>query len=115
MNDIFIKVYLDEDVNILIARLIRAKDFTSVTVSEVGRRGKADAEQLMYAVQNGYAILTHNRIDFEELAQEYYADNKPHHGIIIAVRRPVHEVAERLLNTLNDFTADEMKNQIIYI
>lgn len=115
MNDIFIKVYLDEDVNVLIAQLIRAKDFKSVTVNEVGRRGQSDAEQLKYAMQNGYAILTHNRIDFEELAQEYYADNKSHHGIIIAVRRPVHEVADRLLNTLNDFTADELINQIIYI
>lgn len=108
-------MYLDEDVNVLIAELIRAKDFKSLSVSEVGRRGKSDAEQLKYAAQNGYAILTHNRIDFEKLAQEYYADNKSHHGIIIAVRRPVHEVAERLFNTLNDFTADEMTNQIIYI
>lgn len=115
MNDIFIKIYLDEDVNVLIARLVRAKNFTSVAVSEVGRRGRSDAEQLSYAVQNGYTILTHNRLDFEKLVQEYYADNKSHYGIIIAVRRPVHEVAERLLNTLNDFTADEMINQIIYI
>lgn len=115
MSDIFIKVYLDEDVNVLIGELIRRKNFKSLTVSEAGRKGKSDAEQLDYAAQNGYAILTHNRIDFEELAQEYYADNKSHHGIIIAVRRPVHEVSERLLNTLNDFTADELINQIIYI
>ena len=115
MNDIFIKVYLDEDVNVLIAKIIRAQDFKSVAVSEVGRRGKSDAEQLNYAVQNGYAILTHNRIDFEKLAQEYYVSSKSHNGIIIALRRPVHEVAERLLNALNDFTADEMVNQIIYI
>ncbi len=115
MSNIFIRVYLDEDVNVLIAELVRAKDFKSATVSEVGRRGKSDPEQLNYATQNGYAILTHNRIDFEKLAQEYYTDGKSHHGIIIAVRRPVHEVAERLLNTLNDFTADEIINQIIYI
>ena len=70
MSDIFVKVYLDEDVSILIAELIRAKDFKSFTVSEAGRRGKSDAEQLKYATQNGYAILTHNRIDFEELAQD---------------------------------------------
>ena len=115
MNDIFIKVYLDEDVNVLIGELIRRKDFKSLTVSEAGRKGKSDAEQLDYAAQNGYAILTHNRVDFEELAQKYFANDQTHHGIIIAVRRPIHEVAERLLNTLNDFTADEMINQIIYI
>ena len=115
MSDIFIKVYLDEDVNVLIGELIRRKNFKSLTVSEAGRKGKSDAEQLNYATQNGYAILTHNRIDFEELAQEYFANDKTHHGIIVAVRRPIHEVAERLFDLLNDFTADEMINQIIYI
>ena len=78
MSDIFIKVYLDEDVNALIAKLIGAKDFKSLTVSEAGRKGESDVEQLDYAARNGYAILTHNRTDFEYLAQEYYAGNKSH-------------------------------------
>jgi hypothetical protein len=74
-----------------------------------------DAERLQYAAQNGFAILTHNRTDYEELARDYFANDKTHRGIIIAVRRPIHEIAERLLKILNDFMADEMKNQIIYI
>lgn len=115
MNDIFIKVYLDEDVNVLIAELVRLQKIKSLTVDEAGRKGKTDAEQLKYAAQNGYAILTHNRIDYEALARNYFEDDKTHRGIIIAVRRPIHEIAERLLKVLNDFTADEMTNQIIYI
>ncbi len=115
MSELFIKVFLDEDVNVLIAELVRLQKFESLTVSEAGRKGKTDAEQLEYATQNGYAILTHNRIDYEELAQDYFEDDKTHRGIIIAVRRPIHEVAQRLLKILNDFTADEMTNQIIYI
>ncbi len=54
-------------------------------------------------------------MDYEHLAQKYFANNQLHFGIIIAVRRPSREVTARLLNTLNNFTADEMKNQIIYI
>ena len=115
MNEIFLRVYLDEDVNVLIAELLRSKNFKSLAVSEAGRRGKSDAEQLDYATQSGYAILTHNRIDFEEPARDYFGSDKTHRGIIIAVRRPIHEVAERLFKVLNDFTADKMKNQIIYI
>lgn len=115
MSDLFIKIYLDEDVNILVAEHIRLQEFKALTVTEAGRKGKSDADQLDFATQNGYAILTHNRTDYEDLAQEYFANNQLHYGIIIAVRRPSQEVAARLLNTLNDFTADEMKNQIIYI
>ncbi|MBA4121234.1 MAG: DUF5615 family PIN-like protein [Acidobacteria bacterium] len=115
MSELFSKVYLDEDVNVLIAELVRLQKFKSLTASEVGRKGKTDAEQLEYAAQNGYAILTHNRIDYEELARDYFAKDKTHREIIIAVRRPIHEIAERLLKVLNDFTADEMTNQIIYI
>ncbi len=115
MSELFIKVYLDEDVNVLIAKLVRLQKFKSLTASKAGRKGKTDAEQLEYAAQNGFAILTHNRIDYEELARDYFANNKTHCGIIIAVRRPTHEIAERLLKVLNDFTSDEMKNQIIYI
>lgn len=115
MSEIFIKVYLDEDVNVLVAKFARRQHFSVLTVTEAARKGKSDAEQLEYATQNGYAILTHNRRDFEELAQDYFANEKIHGGIIIAVRRPSHQIAKLLLNILNDFTADEMTNQIIYI
>lgn len=115
MSELLIKVYLDEDVNVLIAELVRLQNFKSLTASEAGRKGKTDAEQLEYATRNGYAILTHNRTDYERLAQDYFANDKTHRGIIIAVRRPTHEIANRLFKVLNDFTADEMKNQIIYI
>lgn len=40
---------------------------------------------------------------------------KKHYGIIIAVRRPPAELANRLLIILNHITADEMINQIRYI
>lgn len=115
MSEIFISVYLDEDVNVLIAELVHLQGFHALTVTEVGRRGKSDAEQLKFATENGYAILTHNRKDFEKLAQKYFINNQTHSGIIISVRRPVHLIAEKLLEVLNDLTADEMKNQIIYI
>jgi hypothetical protein len=106
---------LDEDGNVLIAELIRLQNFKSLTANEAGRKGKTDDEQLEYAARNGFAILIHNRLDYERLAQDYFAYDKTHRGIIIAVRRPTQEIAGRLFKVLNDFTADEMSNQIIYI
>lgn len=115
MNELFISIYLDEDVNVLIAELVGLQNFRTLTVTKVGRKGKSDAEQLEFSTENGYTILTHNRRDYEELAQEYFINNQTHGGIIIAVRRPPHKIAEKLLEILDDFTADEMTNQIIYI
>lgn len=97
MNEIFIKVYLDEDVHVLVAGLVRRQNFISLTADEAGRKGKSDAEQLDFAARGGYAILTHNRNDYEELAETYFAEDKTHHGIIIAIRRPPRIIAERLL------------------
>jgi hypothetical protein len=98
-----------------VAKLIRAKDFQAFTADEVGCKGNADLQQLEYAVSRQSAVVTHNRLDFEELAQQYFAAGQTHYGIIVSVQRLPYEIAERLLSVLNDFTADEMKNQIIYI
>jgi len=115
VNDIFIKLYLDEDVDVLVAELIRSQGFHAITTSEVRRKGEDEPQQLEYAVSRQCAIVTHNRVDFEMLAQQYFADGLTHYGIVIAVQRLPHKITELLLNILNDFTADEMINQIIYI
>lgn len=115
MSQIFIGIFLDEDVNVLIAELVRSRGFSAISTSETGRKGKTDKEQLEFASKNKYTLLTHNRVDFENLAREYFENNTTHHGIIIAVRRSPQEIARRLLVILNDVPADEIINQIIYI
>ena len=115
MNKLFIEIYLDENVHVLIAKILRSHGFKAVMTHEVERKGTSDSEQLKYASENGYAILTLNRTDFEELAKDYFNAGKYHYGIIIAADNSPQEIARRLISILNDFTADEMTNQIIYI
>ena len=115
MSRLFIELYLDEDVDESIAMMLRARGFVVITTREVGQKGKSDEEQLEYAASHQLALLTHNRVDFELLAQKYFAEGKNHYGIIIAVRRPVSEIVKRLLIILNNVAADEMKDQIKYI
>jgi hypothetical protein len=115
VSRLFVALYLDEDVDVLIADLLRARDYEVATTVEAGRRGESDAAQLAYAADRGMAILTHNRTDFEALVYTYIATDDHHHGIIIAVRRPAHDVARRLLLLLDQVTADEMRDQVRYI
>ena len=115
MNHLFIELYLDEDVDVLIADLVRARGVKVETTQEAGNIGAGDQQQLEYAVNLGKTFFTHNRSDFERLAEEYFAAGKGHYGLIVAVRRTPYEIVNRLLAIMNNVTADEMENQLLYM
>ncbi|MDQ1640378.1 MAG: hypothetical protein QOF62_3717 [Pyrinomonadaceae bacterium] len=114
MNRLFIELYLDEDVSALVADMVRARGFTVTTTQDAKQIGQSDVAQLGYAVKHRRTLLTHNRVDFEVLANEFFSSGKKHFGLIIAVRRSAAEIAKRLFVVLNKVTADEMENQILY-
>jgi predicted nuclease of predicted toxin-antitoxin system len=115
MSGVFIRLYLDEDVNVFVADLLNARGFDVLTVRDAGQLRASDDEQLTYAVNQQRALVTHNRGDFEALIQTYFDTERNHYGVILAVRRPPQEIAQRLLVILNQVTVDEMENQVRYV
>jgi predicted nuclease of predicted toxin-antitoxin system len=115
VSQLFIELYLDEDVSVLLADLLHARGFLANTTQAAGNLGCSDREQLEYATSRRQALLTHNRADFESLARQYFSSGRPHAGIIVAVRRPPNEILRRLLVILNSVTRDEIENQLRYI
>ena len=115
MSSLFICLYLDEDVNVLIADLLRARGFDAIAARDAGQLHLSDAEQLAYAVSQARTLVTHNRTDFEELVRSYFDLGQMHYGVIFAVRRSPQEIVQRLLVILNQVTSDEMQNQVRYI
>ncbi|WP_420631365.1 DUF5615 family PIN-like protein [Candidatus Leptofilum sp.] len=115
MSRLFIELYLDEDVNVLIADLLRGRGFSAVTTRDEEQLQNSDAAQLAYAVSHQKTLLTHNRADFEALARKYATSGQKHYGIILATRHSPYELVRRLMRVLNNVTADEMENQIRYI
>ena len=101
--------------DIVVAELVSARRFRAITARDARRLGDPDLEQLAYASEQGLCVVTHNRGDFEGLHRQYIAAGRSHAGIIIAVRRKPREVFGRLLPLLNKITADEMRNQLLYI
>ena len=77
--------------------------------------GYLDPEQLAYAAEQGFCVITHNRRHFQDLHYQYLAEDRDHAGIIIALRRRPREIFSRLLPLLNRITADEMRNQLLYV
>ena len=49
---IFASLYLDEDMNNMVATLLRSRGIDAVTVQKSDMLGKSDQEQLAYAAKN---------------------------------------------------------------
>ncbi|NUQ61013.1 MAG: DUF5615 family PIN-like protein [Pirellulales bacterium] len=75
MNRLFIDLYLDEDVDVLVGQLIRAYGFDALSTLDAGQLGHTDEEQLAHAVSLERVMLTHHRTHFEALAFRRLAAN----------------------------------------
>ncbi len=71
---LFASLYLDEDVSILIADILRARGFDVITVRDENMLGRNDTEQLQKAISLQRCLFTHNRIHYEELHRKAIAE-----------------------------------------
>lgn len=108
-------VYLDEDVDLIVANMLRAQGFVAMTTLQAENNGRSDADQLEFAVQNGMVILTHNRLDYQRLAVEYFDAGRSHAGIILAIQRPPRDITTRSLHILSRYSAPEIRDQLYFI
>lgn len=108
-----VRLYLDENVNILLAALLRARNIEVTTALESNMLGKSDEGQIEFAQQGRSAIVTHNRVDFESLFRMYAESGKQHYGIIILIRRNVYEMSKRLSRFALSY--DHIQNQLWYV
>src|SRR5436309_4430704 len=99
-----LRVYLDEDVGVLLATLLKAHGLDCETALGTGHAGWPDEEHLLYACQSARVIVTHNRTGFEDLAVEWCRFNKDHMGIVLAIRRTnTYSLIRRVLPALSVF------------
>jgi hypothetical protein len=84
VNRLFIELYVDEDVDVLVSGLLRARGFAAITTRDAGNLQAADAAQLAYAVSRQYALLTHNRADFDE--NPMIRNTAKQHGLLSGAR-----------------------------
>ena len=110
-----LKLYLDEDVDVLVGAVLKSRGFDVVTTVESGNLQNPDHIQLQFATDAGRSMVTHNRIDFEALATQLFERTESHAGIIIARKRPPYEIVERLLGIPGSRSASDMVDQLVYI
>ncbi len=108
-----VHLYLDENVDVLLYKLLGARNIKVTTTLESKMLRKGDTNQLDFASSINAAIVTHNRGDFQKLFADYIKHGKEFFGIIITEYRSVHELAQRLVNFLSEH--DDITNQIWYV
>ena len=111
-----VRTYLDEDVDVLLARLLGSRGFDCVSASELGHLAWTDAKHLDFAAEQGRILITHNRVDFENLAKQWWNQSKDHAGIMLAFRRAnTHEVLRRVLAVLSNYDQPGWQNVVMYV
>ena len=92
-------VFLDENVNVLLASLLNQAGFDAMTTVASGRAntGASDEEQLEFATSLGRALLTHNVRDFAPMAQVWASSGRNHAGIILCEIRSPRDLYQRML------------------
>jgi uncharacterized protein with PIN domain len=108
------RLYLDEDIMPLFARLLRARGHDVVSAHEVGATALGDEDQLERASELGRTILTWNYKDFIRISQECAAANIPHGGIIISYHHyKANEISvgvEIISNLMNAIDGEDLQN-----
>lgn len=113
---LFAALYFDEDVSVIVAKILRNRGFDVVCAQEVGMLKAPDEAQLDYAVQERRIFVTHNKKHFIEWHNHYIRQGKRHYGIILATRRRNnYEMARRLLRLLDVETTGKLEMQLKYV
>ncbi len=78
------KILLDEQISGKVAERLRDRghDVTAAR-DDPSLRGLSDPDLFEVAQQQGRALVTYNRVDFEPIIREYAAENRAHHGLVI--------------------------------
>jgi predicted nuclease of predicted toxin-antitoxin system len=110
-----IKLYLDEDVHLKVATILRQKGYDVISAHEVKNWSIQDFQQLEYAISQSRAIFTFNRGDFMKLHNEYIRSGQNHYGIILSKQIPLSDTIMRLNRFLEKYTSEEIENNVFWI
>lgn len=108
------RVYLDEDVSVLLASLLSARGIDALTARDAAMLGKADVEHFEFATSTQRVLLTHNRVDFERIYSTSLQAPLTCAGIICLTRkRDVYTLARRVAQFFASHPS--LENQLWYL
>ena len=107
-----LKLYLDEDVNPLIAGILRDRGFQAISAHEEDHGGISDMMQLQIAAHMSAALVTHNIRDFCRIHKDL---NGNHTGIILANQDPFGVLLRKLLHLLSCRSPKDCEGALVWL
>lgn len=78
------KLLLDEQISGKVAERLRNRGHdVAAATDDPGLRGLRDPDLFEVAQQQGRAVVTYNRVDFEPIIRESAHLNRDHHGLVL--------------------------------
>lgn len=118
MDELFAKVYTDENITPFLSKVLRNKGFDCVSAHELKNRGLRDEQQLAAAVSMRRILITKDKNNFMKDSKALTIN---HFGIILVTKQynnpsSLNKLAEKIINQyLNKYTSDEFINCVFYI
>jgi Domain of unknown function (DUF5615) len=79
-----VKLLLDEQISGKVAERLRDRGHNvTAATDDPSLRGLSDPDLFEVAQQQGRALVTYNRVDFEPIIREYAQMDREHHGLVI--------------------------------
>jgi len=110
-----IRLYLDEDINPLLAKVLRSRGFDVVSVHDLGRTGLSDVEQFQFARSEGRVLLTCNIGDFVQLATILMRSGEPFPGLVTSEQLPFREFLRRTSRLMQERSQEDVANTIVWL
>lgn len=107
--------YLDKDFDLRVMQPLRAQGYEIHSARDEKMLRASDPTQLAFAAQHKWTIVTFNRNDYLQLHTDYMNQGREHSGIVVSPKIEIGRLARLLINLLNQISADEMRNQFLYL
>lgn len=110
-----LRIYLDEDVDVLLSKLFGARGLDCISALQAGHLAWTDEQHLVWAEAETRVLITHNRLDFENLARQWWQGQRDHAGVVLAIRRvDTYDLLRRLLPVLSLYDQTSWNNVVMY-
>jgi hypothetical protein len=109
------RLYLNEHLSPDLAEALRQRGFDVIASLEVDMGEREDEEHLVFAAQQGRAVLTFNVQDFMPLHEQFLAAGREHAGIVFSTEESFRVLFRRLIRLLHSVAAQELRNQVRWL
>tara|TARA_Y100000310_G_scaffold329780_1_gene400260 strand:+ start:4500 stop:4838 length:339 start_codon:yes stop_codon:yes gene_type:complete len=106
------KFYVDENVPVIISKVLKKRGIDILTARDVRMLGKSDHDQLSFAVKEQRAVVTHDS-DFLKMVVK---EKREHYGILFFTKQTeIGKAVEEVERVHLAYNGEELKGLVLFL